>query len=504
MKKMNKIFLTLLLLVSVFASFTSPVGAEAPAEENLMNVTLHKRHKVETDSNQNTGEEMVDFGGEALEGAGFTAYDVTTKFNELMKNSDEVTAMKAIQDLYTPSAPTGAVKVGDEVITNTDGKAVFPNLPITDAEGNYKVYVFVETKTPTLVSVVEKSVPLVLALPIYTMNPADGKYTDELNRDVHLYPKNVTLVDEKLFMNPEEFTSVDVDGKTVFNVTTGDVLDFNVKLIVPIDIADKEEYSLSDNPTVGLAYQTGTIKIGNLVLGEDYTVEEDLVGGFKIVFNVDSTKLHAYAGKTLTVEYQMMLTAEVTPDSIYENKAHVSVDRDPRPDMKTKVKPDPENPGEPEEPQFKTNGHKFVKEDAKTGDALAGAEFILGNKKGEFAQFATDKNSKGEYVFVKWGTKDEATKLVSDSDGEIKVIGLTKGNYILNETKAPSDKYVQIKGDIEFTVVDGYATTEFQSILNHPKGLLPSTGGSGIYAYLVIGTLMMFGSVIWFKRSNQA
>lgn len=502
MKKMNKIFLTLLLLVSVFASFASPVGAEASAEENLMNVTLHKRHKVKTDSNKNTGEEMLDFGGVALEGAGFTAYDVTAKFNELMKNSDEVTAMKAIQDLYTPSVPTGAVEVGVEVLTDKDGVAVFPNLGIADAEGNYKVYIFVETTTPTTVSVTEKSVPLVLALPIYKMNAADGTYTDELNRDVHLYPKNVTAEDEKLFMNPKEFTSVDVDGKLVFNVTTGSVLDFNVNLIVPIDIADKEEYSLSDNPTVGLAYQTGTIKIGNLVLGEDYTVEEDLVGGFKIVFNVESTKLHAYAGKTLTVEYQMMLTAEVTPDSIYENKAHVSVDRTPRPDMKTKVKTDPEDPEYP--PVFSTNGHKFVKEDAKTGDALAGAEFILGNKKGEFAQFATDKNSKGEYVFVKWGTKDEAAKLVSDSDGEIKVIGLTKDNYILNETKAPSDKYVQIKGDIEFTVVDGYATTEFQSILNHPKGLLPSTGGSGIYAYLVIGTLMMFGSVIWFKRSNQA
>ncbi|MCT0454124.1 LPXTG cell wall anchor domain-containing protein, partial [Lactococcus cremoris] len=35
------------------------------------------------------------------------------------------------------------------------------------------------------------------------------------------------------------------------------------------------------------------------------------------------------------------------------------------------------------------------------------------------------------------------------------------------------------------------------------KGLLPSTGGAGIYAFIIIGAAMMIGAYIWFKKSRQ-
>ena len=44
---------------------------------------------------------------------------------------------------------------------------------------------------------------------------------------------------------------------------------------------------------------------------------------------------------------------------------------------------------------------------------------------------------------------------------------------------------------------------DIKTVNNFRKGLLPSTGGSGIYAFLIIGAMMMGGAYIWFKRSKE-
>ena len=57
--------------------------------------------------------------------------------------------------------------------------------------------------------------------------------------------------------------------------------------------------------------------------------------------------------------------------------------------------------------------------------------------------------------------------------------------------------------DVDFTVEHGqYGSQELKSVLNTPKGLLPSTGGNGIYAFLLIGAALMIGSYAWFKKSK--
>ena len=184
----------------------------------------------------------------------------------------------------------------------------------------------------------------------------------------------------------------------------------------------------------------------------------------------------------------MKLTAEVNPDQLQSNKASVEINNTPEQEI------------EPPKP-VGTGGYQFVKKDAQTGKTLKGAEFVVTNEdQTEFAEFTT--NSKNEYVFSKWvDSKTLATKVVSDNNGSIKVIGLTNGNYVLNETKTPSSDYVILKdGTIKFTVEHGkYATSELD-VANTPKGLLPSTGGSGIYAFLILGASMMLGAYIWFKK----
>ncbi|HIZ52545.1 MAG TPA: LPXTG cell wall anchor domain-containing protein, partial [Candidatus Enterococcus avicola] len=78
------------------------------------------------------------------------------------------------------------------------------------------------------------------------------------------------------------------------------------------------------------------------------------------------------------------------------------------------------------------------------------------------------------------------------------------GDYNLIETKAPTG-YILESSDIAFTIVkDQYGNAaHIQTVNNLRQGLLPSTGGTGIYAFLIIGSMMMAGAYFWFKRSKE-
>jgi uncharacterized surface anchored protein len=83
----------------------------------------------------------------------------------------------------------------------------------------------------------------------------------------------------------------------------------------------------------------------------------------------------------------MQLTAEVNPDELQNNKASVQINNAPEQEI---TPPMPVG----------TGGYKFIKKDAQTGKTLAGAEFVIADKTQQhFAQFASQKNSKGEYIF---------------------------------------------------------------------------------------------------------
>ena len=197
----------------------------------------------------------------------------------------------------------------------------------------------------------------------------------------------------------------------------------------------------------------------------------------------------------------MKLTAEVDVNGINDNNASVELTNDPDEGIvEVPVTPPP---------GITTGGKQFIKVDAHTKDALDGAVFNVKRKLAdetfEYAIFEADKNTRDEYVFVDWtSVQADATDVVSANGGSIKVIGLIEGEYLLEETQAPSNKYVKLAEDYQFVVSQGdYGTTEDLATVNNvPKGLLPSTGGNGIYAFLAVGALLMIGSYIWFKKSK--
>lgn len=200
----------------------------------------------------------------------------------------------------------------------------------------------------------------------------------------------------------------------------------------------------------------------------------------------------------------MKLTAKVDPDKVASNSAQITVGTNPQEELVTVTKPDPEKPVDPETPEVPveqtTGGKKFLKKDSHTGLGLAGAEFHVS----QGVKFAEFDLIDGEYVFSKWvDVESTKTKITSLADGSLIVKGLKEGSYKLTETKAPSDKYVQLKDPVDFEVKHGTFGEIPLPVLNIPKGLLPSTGGSGIYGYLLVGGFLVISAYVWNKRSNK-
>jgi fimbrial isopeptide formation D2 family protein/LPXTG-motif cell wall-anchored protein len=493
-KFLQVILATILLLTTAFVSNQHIVSADDNVDVKNTNITINKRifDEGKTPANkQNTGDVMSDFGGKPLNGSEFTVYNVSDQYYSLIKGSDQNTAIAKIQQDAASVAPDYAKKV-DAKTTAGQGQATFADLPLKDSNGKYIVYLFVETKTPNNVTITKRAVPMVVAMPIYKLD-AKLEPTNDINKDIQLYPKNETAKDTKEFSNLGQFNKVTVNDTTFANVTTGDTLNYKLTVNIPANIGDSnavKSYKINDKPSAGLALVAGTVKVGSLVKNTDYTITEH-DGGFTVDLKLDSAAVKALAGQKLQLAYNMTLTATVDPDTLQSNKASVQINND------TEQQITPPTP-------VGTGGYKFTKKDAQTGKVLQKAKFVVTNKEqSKFATFTT--NAKGDNVFTKWvDTKDAATKVVSDDNGSIRVIGLLNGDYVLNETDTPSANYVLLKdGTITFTVEHGKYGASNLDVKNTPKGLLPSTGGAGIYAFIIIGAAMMIGAYIWFKKSRQ-
>ena len=117
----------------------------------------------------------------------------------------------------------------------------------------------------------------------------------------------------------------------------------------------------------------------------------------------------------------------------------------------------------------------------------------------------------------------DATTLVTDGNGQIKVNGLAAGTYYLKETKAP-DGYNQLENPVEMVIgaaigvdtttgeqeltalsitVDGKEGTAdtntgtvTATIINNKGVTLPSTGGIGTTIFYVIGGILVIGAAV--------
>lgn len=501
-RKLWKIIVAALLLVPLFVG---ALGANA-AEAGTADVTLHKRVFLDALPNPlipNNGLEDNDFGGTPLADAGFTVYDVSEFYDtEIRKPGATQESVKESIVSTHETTPFGVVSGTVEQFTaDYTGATKFENLPLTMTIGTGDTakqidaaYLFVETTSPSNPVISQIAAPMVVVMPVVIPN------TTTINKDIHLYPKNLTETDnQKEFVNESDYT-LTVNGETFNSVQIGDPLNYKINVNMP-DISKLDSFKVIDEPGVGMDLaDPNNLSLPGLTLGTDYTVDYDGTDsgrGFVIDFK-DTAAVRNLAGKVLTITYTMTLTEDAPIDTAINNNASIQVD------VETTTEFTPPNP-------VFTHGKQFKKVNGQTGEELTGAKFkvyreIEVDEEDElvkqWAQFDLVGNA---YVFSDWvADEEEATEIESGTGGIARIQGLRVGDYTLVETQAP-DGYVLVDSEIQFTIVKGgYANPQdIKTVNNFRKGLLPSTGGSGIYAFLIIGAMMMGGAYIWFKRSKE-
>lgn len=483
-KKLRNALATLLLALPL--AVQGAVGVQtaqaAEAAPSTVNVTLHKyvfdkalpSDKIDNSKSQSEIEGWLNKNNaKPLDGVEFTAYDVTSEYAAAYKTAtgdrkespaDAAKTASAAVAAKADSLQKTASVVGRQKTVN-GGLATFEGLKLRDDKGNYKAYLFVETDAPA--NVTTKAEPFVLAMPIYG---ADGK---TVQSNVNIYPKNVKDTDKK------KMTATHVD------FTAGEAIPYEIDTVVPWNIANKTEYTITDNPSKGLVMDTDTIAIEGLTK-DQYTVRKNADNGFTIT--IPAGNLAKFAGKTLktTVNGHLSIADLTLIDKGIPNEATAKVDNEAHDTVKSE--------------EVFTGGKKFVKVDASnTGKTLAGAQFqLVIVKNGKVVKYAHG-NEKDGYTFDA-NDSNVATKTTGE-DGKFEFAGLKYSkeleageSYAVKEVKAPAG-YDMLKDPVQFTVAEGSyngAAAVVQKVSDTKKGgFLPSTGGMGIVLFIAAGVAVM-------------
>lgn len=500
MKRWVKYLAFLALLVPFFFS-----GSQAQAAEtDSVNFILHKivfPNGEMPDDFQNTGDRngeheslLQEYRG--LNDVTFDVYDVSQRFYDLRAEGKSVEeAQAALSSLAEENLGQSIASDITKTVNGEDGTASF-NLPMKNAAGKDAVYLFHESKKPD--NILEKAHDMVVVLPAYSTD-------NQILSTIHLYPKN----EEEIHGEPK-FNKT-IEGKQD-SYEFGDIIPFAVTVDIPEDILDYKKFVIEDTSDSSLVYQKGSLKVteSNQEIGDIYEKTLD-TNGFKLNFT-DIKALGAYAGKTLTVHYEMMLVATDSDTDIFVNEATLDTDHEVI----------------HREVDVETGGRHFIKVDLENSETtLAGAEFRIqdpANKK--YLIHTTDgftwsDNAKDEKLVV----------LTSDAKGHFEINGLAYGDYALEEIKAPTG-YELSEELVPFTVTkDSYAagataalkvvnlktpaTPNQPSTPKSPKPspsnpiakVFPKTGETTNRMLVVIGAVLIAAvAVIWwqFKKGKKS
>lgn len=559
-RRISSIFMTLMLviplLVGLFGLKSSVTNAtEAP--DDKVNVTLHKKKMDEfpLEYIQNTGNKMEEFDRyEGLNGVAFKAYDITKTFYEQVEvkltqlpnypnvsESDRETAVKAVmKDYQFEENDNVFVKEGTTANANgEDGILTFNDLQSKE-NGNYKVYYFAEQPGADYTA---QAAPLILALPAL-----DGTSTEL--KDIHLYPKNKVANEPVKDLLGEGTEALPEAPNGYHDFEIGKEIHYQARFTIPYQIGDMvkndageeiatrySKLSFEDEVThEQVQFNTVKVKIGGAeIAANDYKDYADLTvinsetdtdqdgkfpdnskAGFKFAlklsdktaaedqdaFNMSKATvdwIKQYAGEEIVFDYSITLTKHTAADEAIGNKFVINLGQHGKGDESK----------EDDAPEIGTGGQKFIKHAAgDLNERLQGAEFVVvrsNNGADEYLSNAIDQGT-GE---AKWLSVKEnadyknAKKYTSNDKGEFEVIGLKYGDYALRELKSPNG-YQLLNEDFKFTIAQGsYAETAVLNVANTPKGFLPSTGGMGILAFLVVGAMLMISVVIKYRRDHH-
>lgn len=488
MKKLKKLFAVMLSLIMVLA-----MGITSFADTNSATITLTNfddatslkyMQIIEPDQEQPTGWK---FSNDAAENAFKTATGLTDAQTILWK-------------MIKKQNPNAAL--------NTELKIPAGTTEISNAEIDKALSTLKNDSTATWIPATDKTSLNVTSAGVYAFDAEKDGYTYKVATayvGFEYYETAPTLRSTEVAAKKSQLIvtkTVNDDNKAV---EIGQEVEYTITTYVPyIDAnnASTRTFKITDEIS-GAAYLLneagkvdGTVMMGNApVAGATIVPTAD---GKSFEINLDSLVAdtdNPNAGNLITVTYKAKIT-ELTATN--EAKGH-----------KSDVEYAGDNVG------LYTGSITLTKVDANNANKkLPNAEFTV-------QKYNADNTTLGEalkfdlvngvYRYNPESTRTNATTVVTDTNGEVKVEGLDVGKYHFTETKAPNGYSINEAGkDILLGLGDGVteATANFVAtgdltLKDSQLSALPATGGIGTTIFTIVGCGIMIAAAGLFFASRK-
>lgn len=486
MKKLKKLFAVMLSLIMVLAMGITSFADTDSATITLTNFndadSLKYMQIIEPDQAQPTGWK---FSNDAAENAFKTATGLTDAQTILWKM---------------------IIKQNPNAALNTELKIPAGTTEISNAEIDKALSTLKNDSTATWTTATDKTSLNVTSAGVYAFDAEKTGYTYKVATayvGFENYETAPTLRNTEVAAKKSQLivTKTVNDGDKAVEI--GQEVEYTITTYVPyIDAnnASTRTFKITDKIS-GAAYVLkagkvdGTVMMGNApVAGATIVPTAD---GKSFEINLDSLVAdtdNPNAGNLITVTYKAKIT-ELTATN--EAKGH-----------KSGVEYAGDNVG------LYTGSITLTKVDAtKTDKKLPGAEFTVSkvnedNSLGEALKFDLVN---GVYRYNPESTRTNATTVVTDTNGEVKVEGLDVGKYHFTETKAPNGYSINEAGkDIELGLGEGVteATANFVAtgdltLKDSQLSALPATGGIGTTIFTIVGCGIMIAAAGLFFASRR-
>ena len=547
MKTHSRAVAILLAMLMMFGAIFASMPNVSAADDGILNI--HKLSATGVPSKE-TGKTYFQHPTtglyhEYLAGAKYTVYKIGTFEEEntgtsvsVVYTKDPNLVMVGGADLGSATQPedidlTASIAGGLTGVT-TAATTATGALSITSGLDEDGVYLIVESTQPAGVAT---GADFIITVPMYDATTGTWEYV------VDAYPKN-SATDGAIDKTISQVAGTAVTGTTgSFYANVGDIVTYSVDVTVPtdyittdpeptknytrFDIIDESsqylELQYTTDPEDGITI-TGSIS-GTFTAGTDYTATytPGNPNKLQIVFTTAGLA-KIIAGETLTVSYDAKIQIGGASSAGMTNKAWIEFTKGTG---GSTITPDPTDPV----PTVKIYSYGVKKmDDATTPAPLADASFVL----------AKD-NGSGGYDYLSYNATTEVWSVVAEASAQVFTTSTSGSDinseailqfknldptatYYLIETAAPSG-YVKLLNPVEIKataattnavyntyddngdyVADTGYTVEITNVSDAGLvggGGLPTTGGNGIYLYLIIGAVLMGSAVVFYIRLRK-
>lgn len=347
---------------------------------------------------------------------------------------------------------------------------------------------------------------------VYAFFAEDNEYTYKVATayvGFGTYDRTPTLVNANVAAKKSKISIEKSTADPDKAVAIGDTVEYTITTFVPyIDVtAENRTFYITDEIT-GADYVTeeagkvdGTITLGE---GEGATdvIADIVINNNGKGFTIDLDSLvdaeNSKGGQKITVKYKAKVTATTVTNTAYGHKSNSNYGSRPV--------------------NLYTGSITLTKVDANNANKkLSNAEFTVQKYNADNTTLGEELKfdyAKGVYTYNPESTRENATTVVTDTNGEVKVEGLDVGKYHFTETKAPNGYSINEAGiDIELgkdISKDNVATGIFTvgadgklTLKDSQLSALPETGGIGTTIFTIVGCGIMIAAAGLFFASRR-